>query len=187
MGSFYAEKVLGKPNPKVGLLNIGAEPSKGSELYKEVHALLQEAGDAGRINFVGNVEPTSLASQEACDVIVADGFTGNIMLKTMEGTANFIVHSLKDLFLTSLKTKLSYLLLKGSMGGFKKKLDSRETGGTAMLGIQKPVFKAHGNSDAYAFFNAVKQAMKFVEADVNSSILANIDNMAVERKTQETK
>jgi glycerol-3-phosphate acyltransferase PlsX len=187
MGSFYAEKVLGKPNPKVGLLNIGAEPSKGSELYKEVHALLKEAGEAGRINFVGNVEPTSLASQEACDVIVADGFTGNIMLKTMEGTANFIVHSLKDLFLTSLKTKLSYLLLKGSMGGFKKKLDSRETGGTAMLGIQKPVFKAHGNSDAYAFFNAVKQAMKFVEADVNSSILANIDNMAVERKTQETK
>lgn len=181
MGSFYVEKVLGKHNPKVGLLNIGAEPSKGSELYKEVHALLQKAGDAGRINFIGNVEPTQISSKDAPDVIVADGFTGNIMLKTMEGTASFIVHGLKDLFTASLKTKLGYLMIHGNMGGFKKMLDSRETGGTAMLGIQCPVFKAHGNSDAYAFQNAIRQAMKFVKADVNSSIEANIDYMSVEK------
>lgn len=186
MGSFYAEKVLGKPNPKVGLLNIGTEPSKGSELYKEVHDLLQKAGDAGRINFVGNVEPTNLASPDACDVLVADGFVGNIMLKAMEGTANFIVDALKDLFKTNWKTKTSYLFLRGSMGGFREQLDSRSTGGTAMLGIQKPVFKAHGNSDAYAFLNAVRQAKLFVEADVNRAIVENIDHMVLDTPKQAT-
>lgn len=187
MGSFYAEKVLGKRSPKVGLLNIGSEPSKGSDLYKEVHALLQAASDEGRINFVGNVEPTSLASPDACDVIVADGFAGNIMLKSMEGTANFIVHGLKDLFTTSLKTKLSYLLLHGNMGTFRKTLDSRETGGTAMLGIQKPVFKAHGNSDAYAFLNAVRQAKLFVEAGVNDAIAENMSYMVIDHKPTKQK
>lgn len=186
MGSFYAEKVLGRENPRVGLINIGAEPSKGSELYKEVYALLKQAGDAGRINFVGNVEPTNLASPDACDVLVADGFVGNIMLKAMEGTANFIVDALKDLFKTNWKTKTSYLFLRGSMGGFRERLDSRSTGGTAMLGIQKPVFKAHGNSDAYAFLNAVRQAKLFVEADVNSAIVENIDHMVLDTPKQTT-
>lgn len=187
MGSFYAEKVLGKTNPKVGLLNIGAEPSKGNDLYKEVYALLKEAADAGRINFVGNTEPTMIASKEAPDIIVADGFTGNIMLKTMEGTANFIVHGLKDLFQSNVKTMLGYLMVKGNMGGFKKMLDSREIGGTALMGIQKPVFKAHGNSDAYAFVNAVAQAVKFVQADVTGEIERNMDYMTVAAKTEAVK
>lgn len=184
MGSFYMEKVMGKRNPRVGLLNIGAEPSKGNDLYKEVYGLLKEAGDAGRINFIGNVEPTQIASKDAPDVIVADGFTGNIMLKTMEGTANFIVRGLKDLFFTNLKTKLGALLIKGNMGDFKKMLDSREVGGTAMLGIQHPVFKAHGNSDALAFQNAVRAAIRFVEADVNGAITDNVEYMNVDRKKQ---
>ncbi|MCC8065300.1 MAG: phosphate acyltransferase PlsX [Clostridiales bacterium] len=179
MGSFYAEKVLGRENPRVGLINIGAEPSKGSELYKEVYALLKQAGDAGRINFVGNVEPTSLASPDAVDVLVADGFVGNIVLKTMEGTANFIVQGLKDLFMTNTKTKMGYLMIKGNMGGFKKMLDSRETGGTAFLGVQAPVIKAHGNSDAFAFFNAVKQAIQFVSAGVEQEIIENMDHMVL--------
>ncbi|MCC8098878.1 MAG: phosphate acyltransferase PlsX [Clostridiales bacterium] len=179
MGSFYAEKVLGRENPRVGLINIGAEPSKGSELYKEVYALLKQAGDAGRINFVGNVEPTSLASSDAVDVLVADGFVGNIVLKTMEGTANFIVQGLKDLFMTNTKTKVGYLMIKGDMGGFKKMLDSRETGGTAFLGVQAPVIKAHGNSDAFAFFNAVKQAIQFVSAGVEQEIIENMDHMVI--------
>ncbi|MCD8127889.1 MAG: phosphate acyltransferase PlsX [Clostridiales bacterium] len=179
MGSFYAEKVLGRENPRVGLINIGAEPSKGSELYKEVYALLKQAGDAGRINFVGNVEPTSLASPDAVDVLVADGFVGNIVLKTMEGTANFIVQGLKDLFMTNTKTKMGYLMIKGDMGGFKKMLDSRETGGTAFLGVQAPVIKAHGNSDAFAFFNAVKQAIQFVSAGVEQEIIENMDHMVL--------
>ncbi len=179
MGSFYAEKVLGRENPKVGLINIGAEPSKGSELYKEVYTLLKRAGDAGRINFVGNVEPTSLASPDAVDVLVADGFVGNIVLKTMEGTANFVVQGLKDLFMTNTKTKMGYLMIKGNMGGFKKMLDSRETGGTAFLGVQAPVIKAHGNSDAFAFFNAVKQAIQFVSAGVEQEIIENMDHMVI--------
>ena len=129
MGSFYAQRVLGRENPKVGLVNIGAEPSKGNELYKLVNSMLTEAGNAGHLNFVGNMEPVRLASEDACDVIVADGFTGNILLKTMEGTASFIVHALKGLFTTNAKTKMGYLMVKGSMGKFKKLLDSRETGG----------------------------------------------------------
>ncbi len=179
MGSFYAEKVLGRENPRVGLINIGAEPSKGSELYKEVYALLKQAGDAGRINFVGNVEPTSLASPDAVDVLVADGFVGNIVLKTMEGTANIIVQGLKDLFMTNTKTKMGYLMIKGDMGGFKKMLDSRETGGTAFLGVQAPVIKAHGNSDAFAFFNAVRQAIQFVNAEVEQEIIENMNHMVI--------
>ncbi len=180
MGSFYMEKVMGIPHPRIGLLNIGAEPSKGTDLYQEVHHLLQEANDAGRIHFIGNAEPTLVASPDAPDVIVADGFAGNIMLKTMEGTANFIVKGLKDLFTTSLKTKLGYLMVHSNMGDFKKLLDSRTVGGTAMMGIQKPVFKAHGNSDALAFTNAVRQAIKFVEADVIAEIEKNISHMTVE-------
>jgi glycerol-3-phosphate acyltransferase PlsX len=183
MGSFYMEKVQGIPKPRVGLVNIGAEPEKGSELYKETHALLQEAHDAGRINFIGNMEPTMIASKDAPDVVVADGFTGNIILKTMEGTAGFIVHALKDIFTTNLKTKMGYLMIKDQMGPFKKSIDSREVGGSAMMGIQKPVVKAHGNSDAYAFQHAMRQAVEFVRSDVTGEIERNIQHMTVAPKS----
>ncbi|MCD7753027.1 MAG: phosphate acyltransferase PlsX [Clostridiales bacterium] len=176
MGSFYAEMVLGRENPKVGLLNIGSEPSKGSELYKQVHQMLTRAGEAGKLNFVGNVEPTSIASEDAVDVIVADGFVGNILLKAMEGTANFLVKGLKDVFTTNLKTKLGYLMIQGNMGGFKKMIDSRETGGTAMLGLRKPVFKAHGSSDAYAISHAIGKAVEFVNAGFVDAIAEHVDS-----------
>lgn len=177
MGSFYAERVLGRKNAKVGLLNIGAEPSKGSELYKQVHAMLTRAGEAGQLNFVGNVEPTSLSGEDACDVIVADGFVGNILLKAMEGTASFLVKGLKQVFTTNAKTKMGYLLIKGSMGGFKKMIDSRETGGTALLGLRKPVFKAHGSSDAYAMCHAVGKAVDFVNAGIVDAIAGHVDSL----------
>ncbi|MCD8383075.1 MAG: phosphate acyltransferase PlsX [Clostridiales bacterium] len=176
MGSFYAEMVLGRENPKVGLLNIGSEPSKGSELYKQVHQMLTRAGEAGKLNFVGNVEPTSLASTDAVDVIVADGFVGNILLKAMEGTANFLVNGLRDVFTTNLKTKLGYLMIQGNMGDFKKMADSRETGGTAMLGLRKPVFKAHGSSDAYAICHAIGKATDFVSAGFVDAIAEHVDS-----------
>ena len=165
MGSFYAKQILGTETPRVGLLNIGAEPSKGNEQYKMVHQLLQEAGDQGRIHFIGNVEGSS-AVEGAADVIVCDGFVGNIFLKTLEGTASFLMHELKDAFFTNLSTKLSALVLKKHLAGMRKKLDPREVGGTALLGIQKPVIKAHGSSDDFAIKNAIRQAKLCVANDL---------------------
>ena len=178
MGSFYAKQILGTETPRVGLLNIGAEPSKGNEQYKMVHQLLQEAGDQGRIHFIGNVEGSS-AVEGAADVIVCDGFVGNIFLKTLEGTASFLMHELKDAFFTNLSTKLSALVLKKHLAGMRKKLDPREVGGTALLGIQKPVIKAHGSSDAYAICSAVGQAIQFAQSSLVADIQANMDSMTV--------
>ncbi|MEG2456121.1 MAG: phosphate acyltransferase PlsX, partial [Oscillospiraceae bacterium] len=149
MGSYYAERVLGRPEPRVGLLNIGAEPSKGTDLQREAYTLLQKAGDEGRIHFVGNVEARE-AVEGAVDVIVADGYSGNIFLKTMEGTGLFLAREIKKMFKKNLLTKISALLVGGGLKNFKKLLDSGEVGGTAMVGISKPVIKAHGSSDAYA-------------------------------------
>lgn len=183
MGSFYAKQMLGVETPKVGLLNIGAEPSKGSEQYKQVHQLLQAAGDQGRIHFIGNVEGNS-AIKGAADVIVCDGFTGNIFLKTLEGTASFLMHELKDVFFTNLSTKLSALVLKKHLAGMQKKVDPREVGGTALLGIQKPVIKAHGSSDAYAICSAVGQAIQFAQSSLVADIEQNIDSMTLQPKSE---
>lgn len=184
MGSFYAERALGKKNAKVGLLNIGAEPSKGTEFYKQVHQHLRSMAEQGQINFIGNTEPNALATEEACDVIVADGFTGNILLKAMEGTAAFLVKGLKQLFTTNLKTKMGYMMIKDSMGGFKKMIDSRETGGTAFLGLRKAVFKAHGSSDAYAICRAVGKAVEFVDAHIIEAITENVDKIQIAPKAE---
>ena len=119
MGSYYAGHILGKPEPKVGLLNIGAEPTKGTALQVETYQLLQKEAEAGRINFVGNVEARE-AIEGAVDVIVADGYAGNILLKTMEGTAKVLVGELKKMFLKSLKTKIAALLVKGGIKDLKK-------------------------------------------------------------------
>lgn len=116
----------------------------------------------------------------AADVIVCDGFTGNIFLKTLEGTASFLMHELKDIFFTNLSTKLSALILKKHLAGMQKKVDPREIGGTALLGIQKPVIKAHGSSDAYAICSAVGQAIQFAQSSLVSDIEANIDSMTLQ-------
>ena len=181
MGSYYAEHFLSKPEPKVGLLNIGAEPSKGTALQVETYQLLQKEGEAGRINFVGNVEARE-AIEGAVDVIVADGYAGNILLKTMEGTAKVLVGELKKMFLKSLKTKIAALLVKGGIKDLKKMMDSNEVGGTALLGISKPVVKAHGSSNDYAIKNAIRQAIQFAGSGIIENIEENISFMRLPPK-----
>ena len=180
MGAYYARRFLGIENPRVGLLNIGTEPSKGMELQKAAHALLTQAHEAGHIRFVGNIEGREAISQGAADVLVTDGFTGNIFLKTVEGAASLFSHALKDMLLGSTKNKLAALLLKNSIGTFKKRFDANEVGGTALLGISQPVIKAHGSSNAYAFFNAIRQAQVVAQADIVGDIAANVAHMRLE-------
>ena len=159
VGSIYAKKCLGVQNPKIGLLNIGTEDSKGTPLQKEAYALLKEAGDKGIINFVGNTEARDVPLG-AVDVVVCDGFSGNVLLKSIEGTAMFMGSLVSRMFKKNIISKLSAALVMKDIKAFKKMLDYREIGGTPFLGIRKPVIKAHGSSDAMAFRNAVRQAME---------------------------
>ena len=176
MGSYYAERVLGRPEPKVGLLNIGAEPSKGTALQQEAYQLLKKAGDEGRINFVGNVEARE-AVEGAVDVIVSDGYSGNIFLKTMEGAGLFLGREIKKMFLKNLKTKIAAVLVKNELKEFKKLMSSDEVGGTALIGISRPVVKAHGSSDAYAIRNAIRQALEFSKSGIIEDITENVEHM----------
>lgn len=180
MGSFYADHVLGRPEPRVGLLNIGAEESKGTELQKETWKLLKQADAEGRIHFVGNVEARD-AVLGSVDVIVADGYSGNIFLKAVEGTGLFMAKEMKKLFKKNLLTKLAAVLVSGGLKEFKKLLDSREVGGTALLGISKPVVKAHGSSDDYAIRNAIRQAAKVASSGIIEDITENIGHMKLEK------
>ena len=180
MGSYYAERILGRPEPRVALLNIGAEPSKGTDLQKKTYALLQKAGEEGRIHFAGNVEDREAVYGEA-DVIVADGYSGNIYLKAMEGVGSFLAGELKAMFKKSLVTKLGALCVKDGLMSFKKLMDSGEVGGTALLGISQPVIKAHGSSNDYAIKNAIRQAAAFASSGIIEDIVENIDHMRLER------
>ena len=181
MGSYYAERVLKRPEPKVGLLNIGAEPSKGTDLQREAYALLTEAGKAGRIHFVGNVEARE-AVEGAVDVIVSDGYSGNIFLKTMEGTGGFMAKQLKAMFKKNLLTKLAALCVMPGLNAFKAKLDPNKVGGTAFIGISRPVIKAHGSSNAEAIENAMGQAVQVARSGIIRDIEENVALMKVERE-----
>ena len=176
MGSYYAEHILGRPEPRVGLLNIGSEESKGTDLQRETYALLKKAGEEGRIHFTGNVEARE-AVLGAVDVIVSDGYAGNIFLKTLEGTAMFLSGEMKGMFKKNILTKLSAVMVSGGIRDFKKLMDSREVGGTPLIGISKPVIKAHGSSDGYAIKNAIAQAAKFASSGIIESITANVEYM----------
>lgn len=165
MGAVYMEKLFGIESAKVGLLNNGSEEKKGTPLYVEAHQCLKEAD----IDFVGNIEGKDVPFGK-CDVLVTDGFTGNILLKSIEGMASFIVSMLKDMFTTNLRTKASYLLMKDQMGEFKSKMSTSTYGGAPLLGISRPVIKAHGNSSATAIKNAVKQAKTYVNTGVVDEI-----------------
>ena len=169
VGSLYAKKYLGVENPKVGLLNIGTEDSKGTPLQKEALSLLQDASEKGFLNFVGNVEARDVPLG-AVDVIVCDGFSGNVLLKTIEGTAMFMGSLMKRMFKKNLLTMLGALCCRSGIKNLTKMLDYREIGGTPFLGIRKPVIKAHGSSDALAFCNAVKQAMDAAENDISAEL-----------------
>lgn len=183
MGSYYAQKVLQIENPRVALLNIGAEDTKGGELQKAVYPLLKKAGEDGRINFTGNIEARDVPLGGA-DVIVADGFSGNILLKSIEGTASFMASMMKDMFKKNLLTKLAALLCMDGVKAFKKKMDYREIGGTALIGLNRPVIKAHGSSDALAIRNAIRQAVRAVEADIAGALAENIDHMVIPKEYQ---
>lgn len=176
MGSFYCERMLGVFEPRVGLLSNGTEEHKGGKLQRETFDLLKEANAQGRIRFIGNVEASQLLSGDV-DVVVTDGFTGNILLKGIEGTTKFMLKQLKGMFLKNLKNKLAAIAIKGEFSGLKKSLDPNEVGGTAMLGISRPVIKAHGSSDARAVFNAIRQARLFAESGIIDEITNNIAYM----------
>ncbi len=169
VGSIYARKQLGIPKPRVGLLNIGTEDSKGTQLQKDTYALLQEADKNGLLHFTGNVEARDVPLG-AVDVVVCDGFNGNVLIKSIEGTAMFMGSLLKRMFKKNLGSKLGYLLCKSGVKDLMKLLDYREIGGTQFLGIKKPVIKAHGSSDALAFRNAVKQAMTAAEGNFTAQL-----------------
>ena len=169
VASAYSKYTLGVENPRVGLLNIGTEDSKGTQLQKDAYALLKDAADKGLLNFVGNVEARAVPLGEV-DVVVCDGFNGNVLIKSIEGTAMFMGSMLKRIFKKNLGTKIGYLLCKGGVGELMKMMDYREIGGTQFLGIKKPVIKAHGSSDALAFRNAVKQAMTAAEGNFTAQL-----------------
>ena len=183
MGSLFVKNYKDVDNPKVGLLNIGAEETKGNTLYKEAHQLLKKASEEGRINFIGNVEARQVMDG-VCDVLVADGFTGNILLKSIEGMGIFFMGTLKDMFTKNFMSKMAYVILKKDLKGLKKLVSSEEVGGTALLGIQRPVIKAHGSSNAYAIRSAIRQAVKAAESDTAALIAENIEYMKVKEPSQ---
>lgn len=166
MGSVYMNKVAGVKNPRVALLNNGAEETKGTQMHVEAYQLLKNNKS---INFLGNIEGREIMFDVA-DVVVADGFSGNIALKTSEGVATFMNKQLKGMFLTSFKTKLAAVLMKEQMHEFKAKLDYTEYGGAPVLGVEQGVIKAHGSSNAKAFKNAIRQAKIYAENDVSGLI-----------------
>ena len=177
VGSAFAKKSFGVENPKVGLLNIGTEDSKGTQLQKEAYALLEDAHEQGLLNFVGNVEARGVPLGEV-DVVVCDGFSGNVLIKSIEGTAMFMGSMLKKIFKKNLASKVGYLLCKSGVQDLVKMMDYREIGGTQFLGIKKPVIKAHGSSDALAFRNAVKQAADAARNNFAEDLEATLHQIA---------
>ena len=177
MGSIYAEKVRSIPSPKVGLLNVGTEDGKGNDLAKKAFELLKEAP----IQFVGNVEARDLLSGVA-DVVVTDGFSGNIALKTIEGTAANIFSILKNTMMANTKTKIGALLLKNDLRGLKDKLDYSEYGGASLFGLKAPVIKAHGSSKRRAIVSAIKQAKYTVDHQVVNTIMDTVAGMKIDKE-----
>ena len=174
MGSAYMEKVLKVPTPRVGMVNIGTEDSKGLSLQIEANGLLRESP----INFIGNIEAREIPLG-GCDVAVCDGFTGNVLLKLTEGMGKWFSAELRRLLLKSLKTKLAAVFISDGLKQFKETMDYTEYGGAPLMGLRKPVIKAHGSSNANAFKNAIRQAKIMVETDMIGQIdtvLAGIKN-----------
>ncbi len=170
MASVYLEKVEGIENPKIGLLNIGVEDTKGDELRVEAYKLLQQAP----INFVGNIESREMP-KGVCDAVIADGYTGNIALKLIEGTSITLFKMIKGALYKNLFNKIAALILKKDLYALKSMMDSSEVGGAPLLGVSKPVIKAHGSSDAKAIKNAIRQAIAFTKKNVIETISENLN------------
>lgn len=167
MGSVYMEKLFSIESPSVGLANNGTESHKGTPVIAEAYEKLSANT---QINFVGNVEGKEVPFGK-CDVLVADGFTGNVILKLIEGMGSFFMKRMKRMLYANVCTKLSALVLKKELMQLKRDFDASEAGGSPFLGIQKPVIKAHGSSDARAIMNACRQAASYVERNVNDEII----------------
>ncbi len=172
MGSIYMSHVMKVENPRVGLLNVGAEETKGTDLQLGAYRLLQESP----LHFTGNVEARDI-SAGVCDVLVADGFSGNIVLKLTEGLAMTLIGNIKGIFMKSFLTKLAAMIVKPGLKEFKKKMDYTEYGGAPLMGVGKPVIKAHGSSNAKAFKNAIRQARDFHAQNVIEDIKAALAEM----------
>ena len=184
VGSLYVKKTFGIENPKVGLLNIGTEDSKGTPLQKEAYGLLKQAGEQGLINFVGNVEARDVPLG-AVDVVVCDGFSGNVLLKSIEGTAMFMGSLMKHkIFKRNALSTIGYLFCKKGVDEVMGMLDYRTIGGTEFLGIRKPVIKAHGSSDAVAFRNAVRQAEVAASGDISAELEMGLQKLAQIKETE---
>ncbi|UQZ77510.1 phosphate acyltransferase PlsX [Niallia circulans] len=171
MGSIYSEKVRGVAKPRVGLLNIGTEEKKGNELTKKTFELLQNTN----IHFIGNVEARDLL-EGVCDVAVTDGFTGNMILKTVEGTAMSMFKMIRAELMSSFTSKMAAAVLKPNLKQIKNKLDYSEYGGAALFGLNAPVIKAHGSSDSQAVFSAIRQTREFVQSGVVAQIKDAMEN-----------
>lgn len=178
MGSFYAERIMGIKQPRVALLNNGAEETKGGQLQQTAYKLLSSAKAEGRLNFVGNIEGSTMFMGGA-DVVVTDGFSGNIALKTTEGAAKLLFKELKGALKKNWRNKLAAAILQKDIKKIAKKLDPNEVGGTPMLGIAKPVIKAHGSSNDEAMFAAIRQAASFADSGVIEDVVRNIDYMKI--------
>ncbi len=175
MGSIYMHKVMNISKPVVKLLNVGTEETKGRELEKNTYKILQ----ASKLNFKGNIEARELPSGTA-DVVVADGYTGNVALKLYEGMGSFFGKQLKSFFKGV--GMLAGLLIKGKIDDFKKMMDYKEVGGAVLLGVSKPVIKAHGSSDAKAFYNAIRQAKACVDGKMVETIASELESLETEQQ-----
>lgn len=169
MGSIYMEKVMGIENPRVALANIGVEDHKGGELQHSAFGLLKKSG----LNFVGNIEARDIPD-DAGDVIVADGFTGNVILKLYEGVAMMLMGKIKEIFTSSFKNKLAAAAILGDIKALKKNFDYNEYGGAPLMGCAKPVFKAHGSAKAKTFYNALRLTKSYVEGNVVSEVAVSV-------------
>jgi glycerol-3-phosphate acyltransferase PlsX len=169
MGSIYASKLRGVDNPRIGLLSNGEEAGKGNQLVKETYPLLEASG----LNFIGNVEGKELFGG-AADVVVTDGFTGNVMLKASEAVAKLIVDVLRQELTSSLRTKVGALLAKPAFNGIRRMLDPAEVGAAPLLGINAPIFVGHGRSDSRALVSAIRTARQAVEANLLDAIQSAI-------------
>lgn len=182
MGSIYMENVMHVQKPKVGLVNVGVEPTKGSDMYKHAYDLMRKNKN---INFVGNIEARDIPLDGA-DVVVADGFTGNIILKFYEGMSKVIFGKFKTLLMKNFKTKIAALAIKSELEAMKKESDYKEHGGAPLIGISKPVFKAHGSSDAKTFKNAIKLAGRYVECEAVRIITEKIGEVIEDTHCEES-
>lgn len=180
MGAVYMKQVMGVENPRIGLLNNGAEEHKGTEVQVEAYQLLSKNPE---LNFVGNVEGNRVM-HNACDVLVTDGFSGNVLLKTMEGMGKLMLKTMKGLFLANTRTKLAALTFRSRLGEVKKNFDAGEFGGAPILGIAKPVIKAHGSSDAKAFKNAIRQAVAYTENQVTEEMTEALKRLGDRRRSE---